>query len=115
MNHNDNLYLQHILDACKQIERYTSAINEGHFKQEPLYQDAIIRQLEIIGEAVKRLSDAVRQKHATIPWRYIAGMRDKLIHHYFQVDLDQVWLTAIGDIPVFRAQIEIIVQANTAL
>lgn len=114
MNPNDNLYLQHILDACRQIERYTSAINEGRFKQEPLYQDAIIRQLEIIGEAVKRLSDAVRQEQATIPWRYIAGMRDKLIHHYFQVDLDQVWLTATGDIPVFRAQIEIIVQANTA-
>jgi uncharacterized protein with HEPN domain len=114
MNPNDSLFLQHILDACRQIEVYVSPINEGRFKQESLYQDATMRQLEIIGEAVKRLSEELRRNNSHVPWRYIAGMRDKLIHHYFRVDLDQVWLTATGDIPVLRAQIERILQANNS-
>ena len=85
----DEAYLRHILDAIRRVERYVSAGREA-FLADPMPQDAVLRQLEVIGEAVKRLSAATRQEHPEIPWREIAGMRDVLIHQYFAVDLDQV-------------------------
>lgn len=102
MNPRDTLYLQHILDASETIERYLISLSEEQFQQETLYQDAIIRQLEVIGEAVKQLSEELCSRYPQIPWRSIAGMRDRLIHHYFRVDLNQVWLTATTDIPVLK-------------
>lgn len=68
-------------------------------RAQSLLQDGVIRQLEIIGEAVKRLAPKTRGLAAQIPWSAIAGMRDKLIHDYFGVDLDQVWLTVTADLP----------------
>jgi len=65
----------------------------------------VIRQIEIIGEATKRLSNNLRDKHAHIPWQDIAGMRDKLVHDYFGVDIDKVWLTAQDDVPALRAEV----------
>ena len=70
-----------------------------------LVQDGVIRQLEIIGEATKRLSNAVRVDYPSIPWQDMAGMRDKLIHDYFGVDMEAVWLTAKDDIPVLKAAV----------
>ncbi|NJM78128.1 MAG: DUF86 domain-containing protein [Acaryochloridaceae cyanobacterium RU_4_10] len=65
-----------------------------------------MRQLEIVGEATKRLSDELRQSQPNIPWKLIAGMRDKLIHHYFGVDLDAVWLTATEDLPALKQTVQ---------
>jgi uncharacterized protein with HEPN domain len=93
MQPRDAFYLQHILAAIARIERYLTDVDQQRFKTDELIQDGVIRQLEIIGEAVKRLSPATRQQAPEIPWSAIAGMRDKLIHHYFGVDLEQVWLT----------------------
>lgn len=76
------------------------------FMQHTLVQDGVIRQLEIIGEAVKQLSSDLRSLHAHIPWKDIAGMRDKLIHHYFGVDLEAVWTTATEDVPVLAQEVE---------
>jgi uncharacterized protein with HEPN domain len=70
-----------------------------------LVQDGVIRQLEIIGEATKRLSREVRAESPSVPWQDIAGMRDKLIHDYFGVDLDAVWLTARDDVPALKAEV----------
>jgi uncharacterized protein with HEPN domain len=84
----DHVRLLHIRDAILRIQNYASARAD---LDEPLIQDAVIRNLEVIGEAVKALSADVRQKHSAIPWADIAGMRDRLIHHYFSVDLDLVW------------------------
>ena len=70
-----------------------------------MIQDGVIRQLEIIGEAVKNLPDSFREKHPHIPWQDIAGTRDKLIHHYFGVSLDEVWLMVQRDVPVLKAAV----------
>ncbi len=94
----DSVYLRHILDAIEKIKEYLQKINESEFSQNSLVQDAVIRQLGIIGEAVKRLSPELRKIHKDFPWKDIAGMRDKLIHDYFGVDLEAVWLTSVRDI-----------------
>jgi len=105
MGRDDSVYLQHILDAIVRIEEYLLGVSEETFYQQYLVQDGVIRQLEIIGEATKRLSQEVRAQCPSIPWQDIAGMRDKLIHDYFGVDLDAVWLTTRDDMPVLKAEV----------
>ncbi|WP_340820655.1 DUF86 domain-containing protein [Methanolobus sp. WCC4] len=95
----DSVFLNHILDATEQIEEYTSGMSFEDFLDKRLVQDAVVRQLEIIGEATKNLSSNTTDKYPRIPWKEIAGMRDKLIHAYFGVDLEEVWNTAKKDIP----------------
>ena len=69
-------------------------------------QDTVIRNLEIIGEAVKHLSQKLKEKYRTIKWRRIAGMRDRLIHDYFGIDIDVVWLTVTKEVPILKQKIE---------
>jgi uncharacterized protein with HEPN domain len=87
---NDRLYLAHICEAIADIRAYAEP-GEDVFLADRMRQDAIIRKLEVIGEAVKQLSEATRKRRSEIPWRQIAGMRDRLTHAYFGVDLDLVW------------------------
>jgi uncharacterized protein with HEPN domain len=105
MARDDSVYLRHILDAISRIEEYLHGVDEETFYQHYLVQDGVIRQLEIIGEASKRLSREVRASCPNVPWPDIAGMRDKLIHDYFGVDLEAVWLTARDDIPALKAEV----------
>jgi uncharacterized protein with HEPN domain len=105
MERDDSIYLQHIMDAIVRIEEYLHGIDEQTFYQQYLVQDGVIRQLEIIGEATKRLSREVRIKSPNVAWQDIAGMRDKLIHDYFGVDLGAVWLTARDDVPGLKAEV----------
>lgn len=93
------------MDAIARIESYVQEIDETKFLQHGLIQDGVIRQLEVIGEAVKRLSNELRAKHQDVPWQDIAGMRDKLIHGYFGVDLEKVWLTVLDDLPMLKAAV----------
>ncbi len=93
MKPDDLVYLQHILDAIETRERYLKGYEKESFLKDTLVQDGVIRQLEIIGEAAKRLSLGLRTHYAHVSWQDIAGMRDILIHHYFGGDIDKVWLT----------------------
>jgi len=83
-------YLAHIRDAIQVIREYTAEGKDAFF-QDRKTQDAVIRNLEIIGEAVKSLPPDIKSRHGSVPWKNIAGMRDRLIHHYFGVNLKMVW------------------------
>lgn len=109
MKKDDLVYLKHISDAISRIEEYTQDVGYEDFMENHLIQDGVIRQVEIIGEATKQLSDEIREKYPHIPWKDIVGMRDKLIHGYFGVDIDAVWDTAIDDIPLLKSEIEWII------
>lgn len=106
----DRVYLQHILDACQKVESYIG-IGQDSFLRESHWQDAVIRQLEIIGEATKRLSQKFREDNPLIPWRRIAGLRDVLIHDYFGVDVTAVWEVATREIPKLKQQIDTILRS----
>jgi uncharacterized protein with HEPN domain len=106
MTKDDDVYLRHILDAIDRIGSYTKGKTAGDFKKTKMLQDAVIRQIEIIGEAAKMVSAAAKAKSESVPWKDIAGMRDKLIHGYFGVDLDAVWNTVEKDLPALKKEIE---------
>jgi uncharacterized protein with HEPN domain len=105
MKRDETVYVRDILDAIAKVEMYLLNIDETAFRQSSLIQDGVIRQIEIIGEATRRLSHSFRLSYPETPWADIAGMRDKLVHDYFGVDIDKVWLTAIDDLPVLKDQV----------
>ena len=101
----DNAYLKDILDAISDIEMFIANINEAEFHKNKEKKYAVVRALEIIGEAAKNLSKELRAKHKEIPWKEIAGMRDKLIHGYFGIKWELVWETVKNKIPELKNQL----------
>lgn len=102
----DQLYVQHILEATQRIERFSGHLTFGEFEQNELVQSGVIRELGIIGEAVKKFSEAFKNSHSSIPWKEISGMRDKLIHDYFEIDVEAVWKTLKEDIPFLKRELQ---------
>lgn len=103
-------YLQDILDAIAAIEQFTEGTEFEAFSQNLEKVFAVSRAIEIIGKAVKRIPDSVRSQYPHIPWRDIAGMRDKLIHDYFNADVAIVWKAVQEDIPLLKTAIAIVQQ-----
>jgi uncharacterized protein with HEPN domain len=102
----DRVFVQHLRDAISRIESYLDGVTEEHFVSTPLIQDAVIRQRQVIGQAAKNLSHEFRGRSAHVPWSEIAGMRDKIVHDYMNVDLAIVWETVTRDIPALRAALQ---------
>jgi uncharacterized protein with HEPN domain len=95
----DDLYLNHIKDACRLISDYLKNIDRENFETNKLVQDAVMKELEIIGEAARKVSNSTKDNYKLVYWKQIVGMRDKLIHDYTGVDLNIVWESATVDIP----------------
>ena len=106
---NDALFVADILGRINRIEDYTQA-GRTTFMASNLLQDGTIRSLEVIGEAVKRLSPELRSRFSQVPWRQIAGLRDVLIHDYGSVDALEVWNVVENDLPDLKAQLLMIQQ-----
>jgi len=106
-----SIYLHHILECISRIRAYTKDIDEQAFLKDFLLQDAVIRNFEVIGEAVKKVSSSIRKQYPEIPWKNIAGMRDKLIHDYMGVDVRAVWGVVEDVLPDFEQQIRHIIDS----
>ena len=106
-------YLQDILDSIVKVARFIEGMTLEQFTSDEKTSYAVVRALEIIGEATKRIPDSVREKYRQIPWREMAGIRDKLIHSYFGINLDVVWKTATEDLPALEPQIRTLLAEST--
>ncbi len=105
MKKDPEIFIRHIAESICEIENYIRGMSKQAFLKNRVVQDAVIRRIEVIGEAAKNISPSFRKRNSEIEWREIAGMRDKLIHEYFGVDIGVVWKTIREDIPRLKAQI----------
>lgn len=107
---NPKIYLNHILISINKIEGYTKGMKKLNFIKNNLICDAVVRNIEIIGEAVKNLPMDFRKKYNYVPWKDIAGMRDRIVHFYFGIDYNLVWEVVVKDLPRLKKQIEHILE-----
>lgn len=99
-------YLRHILDEIRFILGRSEGLSEDNFVQDEVLRRAFARSLEIIGEAVKQMPEGLREENAEVDWKSFAGLRDRLIHHYFGVDYGLVWDVVKNELPELGRQIE---------
>ncbi|MDD5133176.1 MAG: DUF86 domain-containing protein [Candidatus Nanoarchaeia archaeon] len=106
MNKDPLIYIEHILESIRDIDDFTRDTSKEEFDEDKEKINAVVRSLEIIGEAVKNIPISFREKYPEIPWKKIAGLRDIIIHHYFDVDLGVIWSTIKEDLPLLEKQIK---------
>ena len=102
----DDAWLLDMLQSARKALDYASGLSEDQFMADNLRQDAILRQLTILGEASKRISNELRAAHPEIPWRKVAGFRDVVVHDYFGVNLNEVWRIIQEDLPALANLLE---------
>src|SRR3989344_3249066 len=100
------LYLRDILDSINKIAKFSQELSYEDFKANDMAIDAIVRNLEIIGEAARNMPAEVKDNNTEIPWEKMVSMRNKILHEYFGVDLEILWKTTQEDLPVLKVQIE---------
>ncbi|MBL7780064.1 MAG: DUF86 domain-containing protein [Saprospiraceae bacterium] len=103
------LFLEEVYESIDLIEKYVSGLTEKEFEENTEKQDAVLRRIEIIGEAVKNLSQKTRSQYPDLPWKEMAGMRDVVIHQYFGVTIGMVWRVATSDLILLRDRIKDII------
>lgn len=106
MSEKDFVFLGHILESVEAIESFVKGISKEIIANDRLRQNAVIRELEIIGEAVKNVSNELKEKYRDVEWKKITGTRDKLIHYYFGLDFDTIWDVLEHDLPELKEQIK---------
>lgn len=107
MSKRDNeLYLQDIYDSIRKIDKYVNGLELAEFKKDQKTIDAVVRNLEVLGEAAKYISSDFKKKNSHIPWREMVEMRNKVIHEYFGVDSAILWTTIKNDLPQLKKDIK---------
>jgi len=101
----NKLFILHIYDAIDKIEERAAGISKEQFLQDDVIQDSVVRQFEILGEAINNLSDEIKEKYSQIEWNKAVGLRNALIHGYFDVDFEIVWGTIKNDLPDLKTRI----------
>lgn len=109
---NHAMFLKDILASARKIMNYVGSKSRKDFAKDQMLIDAVIRNLEIIGEAVKKIPANVKQKHSEIEWKKIAGLRDILIHEYFGIDYDVLWDIVRNKVPQLKEQISLVLKSN---
>lgn len=94
-------YLEHILECVRRLEEDSAGGKDAVFESHTL-QDAVIRNLQVLCESAKRLEDSHKARHPEIPWKAIAGMRNVLVHDYFELDLEAIWEIVVRDLPALK-------------
>jgi uncharacterized protein with HEPN domain len=113
MTPSDEVRLRHMLDAARKAVKYTKGVSREDFAGDEIKVLAMTRLIEVIGEAAKRTSDEIRMQSPEIPWKEIAGTRDRLIHGYFNIDLDILWQILTDDLPTLIGNLEQLLQAES--
>ncbi len=98
------IFVEHIIDNIGDIEKFTENVGKENFLKNKEKQNAIIRSLEIVGEAVKNIPQKIKIKYKEVPWKEMAGTRDKISHHYFGVDLELIWKIVKENLPSLKNQ-----------
>ena len=106
MKRDPQLFIDDVKESIKNIEDFTKGLNKEKFSKDKLRQSAVIRQLEIVGEAVKNIPSNIKEKNSKIPWKDIASFRDVISHAYFGVNMDRVWNIIEQDLPKLKKEIE---------
>ena len=111
MSKDPAVYLSHILECIDLVESYIAGMGLGEFEEKQQVQDAVLRRIEIIGEAVKNLPEDLRRENPQVSWKQIAGTRDKVIHDYLGVDVELIWNVADTLLPELRSQVHAILSS----
>ena len=113
MSRNYNLYLQDIVEAADRIASYIEGMARSEFEADQMRIDAVIRNLQIIGEAVKKIPSSIREAYPSIPWHEIAALRNRVTHVYFDVDLNITWNVVQLELPMLKTQIQQILKERS--